>query len=230
VTGAAIPADFSSVLLSCAGKLPAGAEQAAARGAAVARLRALVEKPPSEASADDRADVLAMLAEALRDSGDVEGARKANEARLAVLEQAAKEAPSKQAAATYDYARAGAYVALGRAEEAVKMLSEREREMPDSYEPPARLAEVLFKIDRAKEALSAIDRAIARAYGPRKLRYLKLRAEILGKLGDRKGEVMTLREEVEGYKKLEKGQADADRLADAKRRLEAAEKRAAAGR
>ena len=56
-------------------------------------------------------------------------------------------------AQTFDYARANAYVALGRADEAVAMLTRRERELPDSYEPPARLARVLFKSGRLPEAL-----------------------------------------------------------------------------
>jgi thiol-disulfide isomerase/thioredoxin len=227
VEGAAMPADFSSFLLACAGKLPKGAEQDAARKAAIDRLRKLVASPPPESSADDRADALSILAEGLKETGDAAGAQKANEARLAMLEEAARAARSPEEAATYDYARAGAYVALGKAEEAVAMLKERERQMPGSYEPPARLAEVLSKIDRAPEALEAISRAIAKAYGPRKLRYLKLRAELQGRLGDTTGEVATLREEVAGHEALAKGQADKDRLADARRRLEEALKRAA---
>jgi thiol-disulfide isomerase/thioredoxin len=226
VTGAAMPADYSSMLLACASKLPPGEAQAEARKAAVAKLRVITEKPPADASADDRADALAILAGALMDGGDVEGARKANVARVAVMEAAAKAAPTPQAAATYDYARAGAYVALGRADDAVKMLEQREREMPDSYEPPARLAGVLSKIDRLPEALAAIDRAIKRAYGPRKLQYLKLKSDILARMGDSKGQVDALREEVAGHEALAKGHADKERLADAKRRLADAEKAA----
>jgi tetratricopeptide (TPR) repeat protein len=225
VSGAAIPADYSSILLACASKLPRGAEQKAAREAAVAKLRAITSAPPADASADDRADALAILADALKESGDVEGAHKANEARLAVLEAAAKAAKTPAIAATFDYARAGAYVALGRADEAVRMLEQRERELPDSYEPPARLAEVLSKVNRMPEALAAINRAIGRAYGPRKLRYLKVRADIQGKLGDTLGQVATLREEVAGHEALGKGHADRERLAEAKRRLEEAEKK-----
>lgn len=227
VKGAAVPADFSAYLLACTSKLPAGPEQTAARQAAIERLKALTANPPEGSSADDRADALALLAGGLKDAGDTEGARKANEARIAVLERAAKEAPTPEAAATFDYARAGAYMALGRGEEAVRMLEQREREMPESYEPPARLADTLAKMNRPKEALAAIDRAIARAYGPRKLRYLALRAELQGKLGDAKGQIATLREEVTGHEALGKGHADAERLSDARKRLDEAEKRAA---
>ena len=226
VTGAAVPADYSSMLLACASKLPAGEVQTEAKRAAVAKLKEITEKPAADASADDRADALAILADALKEGGDLEGARKANEARVAVMEAAAKAAPTPEAAATYDYARAGAYVAMGRANDAVKMLEQREREMPDSYEPPARLAGVLARIDRLPEALAAIDRAIKRAYGPRKLQYLKLKSDILAQMGDSKGHVETLREEVAGYEALAKGHASKERLADAKKRLAAAEKKA----
>ena len=49
-------------------------------------------------------------------------------------------------AQTHDYQRAQAYVALGRGDEAVAMLEAREKELPNSYEPPARLASALAKL------------------------------------------------------------------------------------
>lgn len=226
VTGAALPADFSSYAFTCAGKLPAGPEQAALRAAVIARLRELVRRPPVDASPDDRADALAILAEALAETGDRDGARAANQARLGLMERAAAEAPAPEVAATYDYQRAGAYLALGRPDDAVRMLVQRERELPKSYEPPARLADVLVRVGRLPEALKAIDRAIARAYGPRRLRYLKLRAEIQDKLGDRAAQIATLREEVAGHEALARGHANLERLAEAKKRLEEAERAA----
>jgi tetratricopeptide (TPR) repeat protein len=76
-----------------------------------------------------------------------------------------------------------AYLELGRGDEAVAMLERRIAELPDSYEPRARLGEALDKLGRHAEALTAIEGAIERAYGPRRLRYLRLRADVLGKLG-----------------------------------------------
>lgn len=228
VTGAALPADFASVLLSCAAALPEGEARRRARAAAIERLRALTREPPADASADDRADALGILADALEDTGDGAGARRANEAKLAVLERAAREAPTPGAAAAYDYGRAMAYLALGRGEEAVAMLRAREAELPSSYEPPARLAQALHTMGREAEARAAIDRAIAAAYGPRRLRYLKLRADILEKLGDRRAQVATLREELQGHEALGKGHASAERLEEARRRLAEAEKALAA--
>ncbi|MGK4003879.1 thioredoxin family protein [Sorangium sp. So ce1036] len=224
VQGAALPADFASLLLSCAAAHPDPSAQRAAREAAVARLRSIVERPPADSSADDRADAWGLLAQGLAALGAVDRARAANEAKLAVLERAAKEARTPDAAAAYDYGRAMAYLSLSRGEEAVAMLEQREAQMPAAYEPPARLAQVLHAMGRDEEALSAVERAIARGYGPRRLRYLKLRGEIQQKLGRGAEQLATLREEVAGYEALPKGQASKAALDDARRRLAEAEK------
>src|SRR5262249_26208035 len=79
VKGSSAPGDFASYLLTCAGKLPKGPAQAEALGAAVARLREYTERPPADASIDDRADALDVLSEGLADLGDAAGARKAQE-------------------------------------------------------------------------------------------------------------------------------------------------------
>jgi tetratricopeptide (TPR) repeat protein len=221
IRGAALPADFARVVFQCADGLADRTKQRAARDAAVARMRELVATPPAEASTDDRADALDILAGSLEALKDDRGARRAHEQRLALLEQAARAAATPQAASTYDYQRATAYLALGRPEAAVKMLEEREKQLPDSYEPPARLASVLAEMGRPKDALAAIDRALPNSYGPRKLRYLALKARIQIALGDRAGTVVTLEQELAGWKELGK-RAPSDRVKDAQRRLDAA--------
>lgn len=226
ITGAALPADASSYVLDCADHLPEGPDRVAARNAAVTRLRAITARPPEGTTVDDRADALGILAEALEATGDAAGAKKAQEDRLALLEAAARAAKTPEEAHTFDYLRANTYVALGRADEAIRMLEQRERELPTSYEPPARLASVLSKTGKLPEAQAAVERAIARAYGPRKLRYLKLRADIQKKRGDLAGELATLRDEVKGYEALPPGQASPESLADARARLADAEARA----
>jgi thiol-disulfide isomerase/thioredoxin len=225
ITGAALPADASSYVLDCADHLPEGPDRKAAQAMATARLRAITAHPGEGSTVDDRADALGTLAEGLEAMGDAAGAKKAQEDRLALLEAAARAAKTPEEAHTFDYLRANTYVALGRAGEAVQMLEQRERELPTSYEPPARLASVLFKIGKLPEAEAAIDRAIARAYGPRRLRYLKLRADIQKKRGDAAGELATLRDEVKGYAALPPGQASPEALADARARLAEAETR-----
>lgn len=222
ITGAAAPADFASIMLTCAGKLAKSATQEAAKKKALARIEALVASPPPESTVDDRADVLAMLASAKSEVGDTDGARVAHEKRLAMMEQAAREAKTPEIAATYDYGRAISYLALGRAEEAMRMLEAREREMPKSYDPPARLANVLLRMGKLDAALAANGRAVALSYGPRRLGYLRLRADIQARLGDKQGQIATLREEVAGHEALPKGQLNTAQLDAAKKRLAAA--------
>lgn len=223
ITGAAAPADFASVMLTCAGRLAKSATQEAARKKAMERIESLIASPPPESTPDDRADVLAMLASARSEAGDTEGARAAHEKRLVLMEKAAKEAKTPEIAATYDYGRAISYLALGRAEEAMRMLEAREREMPKSYDPPARLANVLLRMGKFEAALAANGRAVALSYGPRRLGYLRVRADIQARLGDKAGQVATLREEVAGHEALPKGQLNAAQLEDAKKRLAVAQ-------
>ena len=104
-------------------------------------------------------------------------------AQLGLLEAAAAAAPSPEAAATFDYARMNAYLAAGQGDRAVSMLTERKRQMPDSYEPYARLAQVLVALRRYREAETEIEAALARVKGPRRARYLQLQADIKQALG-----------------------------------------------
>lgn len=225
VRGSARPTDFARVYHACVSELKSATEQHKARAQLLVHVQALVEQPPAGASEDDRADTLSLLSELHVAQGDPTAARSADERRLALLERAAERAPSPAAAATYDFARANAYLALGRPEDAIQLLQRREQELPDSYEPPARLASVLHALGRHEPALGAIDRALPRAYGPRQLRYLALKAQILGSLGRTRDQVATLEEEVRGYEALEQdalrpARRDAqERLSQARQKL-----------
>ncbi len=223
VVGAALPADFCSIWLSCAKGLKNKAARTAVRRSVIARLEEILATPPTDASVDDVADAWDLLADARRDVGDKAGARAAHEKRLNLLEQAAESAPSPAAASTYDYGRAVSYVALGQADKAVKMLEERERELPDSYEPPARLASVLAGLKRWPEALAAVNRALEHAYGPRKLSYLELKERIQIALKDRAGVVKTLEQQLTGWQEQARRLKNTPKeLTDVKRRLQKA--------
>jgi thiol-disulfide isomerase/thioredoxin len=225
VQGAAVPADYSATLLSCADDAPTAPGAAAAKAAAIARLKAFTANPPSDASADDRADAWNILGSTLAEAGDKAGARHAQEMRLDILQKAAAGIEDPLLAQTFDYARAQAFVALDRGDEAVTMLEARERELPTSYEPPARLASALTKMNRLPQALVAYDRAIAKSYGPRQLLYMRQKADAQAKMGDVAGQVATLKAEVAGYEALAKGHQDPEGLADAKKRLAEAQAR-----
>jgi thioredoxin-like negative regulator of GroEL len=222
LAGSSTPADIANAVLSCAAHLPDNELQRAARNFAIGRLRSFVEHPPEGASIDDRGDASASLADALQERGENEAARAVRENWIAMLNRAASEAPSVAAAHTFDYQRANAWMALGRPDEAIALLEERTRQLPDDYEPAARLAGVLVKAGRPAPALPIVRRAIALAYGPPKLRYLALEAKILGQLGDHAGEVAALEEEVRGWQALPSAQAGPAWLDDASKRLERA--------
>ena len=157
------------------------------RGAALARLKRHTDDPPPAASVDDRSDALSIYAGALAKAGDARGARAARGKQLALLEAAADAAPGPKEAATFDYARMGAYLALGRGLDAVTMLRRRREQLPDSYEPPARLAQTLLAMRKDREALEPLEDAVSKSYGPRKLGYLATLAELRGRLGDPDG-------------------------------------------
>lgn len=225
VHGASMPADFLYYAFACTRALRSP-ERAAMREKLVARMRQVAADNSADRTADDRADAYSILADALVEMGQTKEALSAENARLAILEQAAASAPSPEAAATFDYGRALAYVALGRADDAVKLLEKREQELPDTFEPPARLADVLVALKRWKPALAAIDRALPKAYGPRKLRYLETKAKIQHELGDAAGRVRTLEARVAAMHELARGGAAPRGLAEAERELDAARRAA----
>ncbi|MEZ4224291.1 MAG: thioredoxin family protein [Polyangiaceae bacterium] len=223
VHGAALPGEFGRYWFSCANGLPTPAQKSKVRKAAITYLQAVVEKPSQESSTDDIADAWDILADALKDMGDDAGFRKAHERRVALLEAAAKAAPSPAAAATFDYARAGSYAVLGRSDDAVKMLQARMKELPDNYEPAARLARLLHDLGRNAEARPAIDHVLKLAYGPRRMRYLELKANIEHALGNEAARVAALEEEIAAWRAIEKRQGRTPAgLADAQKRLQAA--------
>lgn len=173
------PGDVAASVMACAVRLPHDAPlRREATGRVKERLLELVARPPPGAAVDDRADVLAQLAELHEASGDRAAFVGTHEARLKLLEEDARLATTVEAARVHDYARMGSYLALGRGDAAVTMLVERTRQLPSSYEAWARLASTLFKLGRHAEARAAADKAVDLSYGARRLRYLTLRADI----------------------------------------------------
>jgi len=73
-------------------------------------------------------------------------------------------------------------------------LEQSERDLPRDYNPPARRAYLLRELGRLSEARSAVERALEKAYGPRKLKVYQLAASILEKQGDRAALAATLDE------------------------------------
>ena len=67
------------------------------------------------------------------------------------------------------------------------MLEASEKDLPEDYNPPARLANAYKAMKKWDEALAASDRAMAKVYGPRKLGVYSTRVDILSGKGDAAG-------------------------------------------
>ena len=85
----------------------------------------------------------------------------------------------------FDSHRLTVDLALGRIDQAIAMLQASERDFPNDYNPPARLAVAYAAAKRYDEAVAAADRALAEVYGPRRVTVLRQRAQILIDKGDR---------------------------------------------
>jgi hypothetical protein len=178
--------------LSCAREAKRPAEL---RKLADAAGRAATDPDP-RTLADDRSALFEELVETKRDLGDEAGAKATAEAWASFLEREAARAPTKQARAVFDPHRLAAYLAAGKPERALPMLSASERDFPDDYNPPARLARAYLTANQLDDAKAAIDRAGERVYGPRCLRVFSLAADIARARGDRAGERRALEEAI----------------------------------
>jgi tetratricopeptide (TPR) repeat protein len=103
---------------------------------------------------------------------------------LAFLDEEAAKAKTPAERAVYDPHRLLAMLAVGDAARAVKMLEASERDLPDDYNGPARLALAYQAMGRYDDALAACERALKKVYGPRRVRIETTRADIYRKKGD----------------------------------------------
>ena len=154
---------------------------------AAAAERAAVDPDP-RIIADDRSALFEELVETRDEQGDAAGAKATARAWASFLEGEAARAPTSEARAVFDAHRLSAYLAAGEPERALPMLTRSERDFPDDYNPPARLARAYLTMKRLDDAQSAIQRATARVYGPRALRVFALAADIAKARGDLAGE------------------------------------------
>jgi tetratricopeptide (TPR) repeat protein len=89
------------------------------------------------------------------------------------LEARAKAAQSQAERAAYDPHRVLAYLARGKGELAIPMLQESQRDFPQDFNPPARLARVYRELGRIEEARASVKEARKLVYGPRTMRVLE---------------------------------------------------------
>jgi len=134
---------------------------------------------------DDRSGLYGALVDARdRQHDEVGGKARAGE-WLDWLNAQAMGAPSVEARAALDGYRVSAALRAGAPERVLVAIQASERDLPNDYNPPARLATLLRELGRYDEALAASDRALAKVYGPRTIRLWEDRATIFEKKGDK---------------------------------------------
>lgn len=207
--------------LDCAINLkPEDPDRPALVGALAADSREIVAARRPDIAADDISSVYETLAAEREAAKDEEGRRKVLSARAAFLEVEAARAKNPDARAVFDSHRLSTYLDLGEPARAIPMLEASERDLPDDYNPPARLAVALNAMKKYDEALAASDRALARAYGPRKVGILRTRSEIYAAKGEPGAAKKTMEETVRYAESLPAGQRSEKTVAALKKKLE----------
>lgn len=134
--------------------------------------------------ADDRSGLYEVLTDVRADAGDAPAAKALALRWLGFLEAEAAHAANVEERAAFDPHRVAAAIAAKEPLRAVAALQQTERDLPTDYNPPARLALLYREAGRLDDALAAIDRALARVYGPRTIRLLETKAGIQSARGE----------------------------------------------
>jgi tetratricopeptide (TPR) repeat protein len=209
--------------LDCAVALPKDApERAALLQALAADTREVLDGKRAGLAVDDVSALYQTLAGEREDAGDEAGKKKTLEAWAAYLDGEAAKTKTAEARAAFDAHRLTAYLDLGQPERAIPVLEQSERDFPSDYNPPARLALAYRGLKKYDEALAASDRALALAYGPRKLVILQARADIYAKKGDAAAARKTREDALAWAEALPKEQVSERQIAALKKQLEAA--------
>lgn len=177
--------------------------------------REVLSDPTIKIAGDDRSGAYIALLDARQSAGDSTGAKHVAWEWATMLESEAARARTADERAVFDSHRLSAYIELGQVDKAIPMLLASEKALPNDYNPPARLAVAYKEVGRYDEALAAADRALAKAYGPRKLRIYQTRADILAAKGDAAGARQTLEEALgvaQAFPEGQRSQATIDAL------------------
>jgi tetratricopeptide (TPR) repeat protein len=221
VKGTVSAANVAATGLSCAAGLDKANEKRVTMLASLEQAtREVFDDKKIVLSGDDRSGLYMALIEARDAVGDEEGTLALQSQWSAFLEDVASRAKTAEQRAVYDSHRVSAYLDLGTPEKAVPMLEQSERDFPDDYNPPARLALIYNAMKEYDKALAASDRALARVYGPRKLSVLSVRTDIYVAKGDPKAARETMVQAIEYAKSLPEGQRSERRIASMEKRLE----------
>lgn len=220
--GTASEANLAASGLDCALALP---KENAGRAPDVAALekaaRAALDDPKLRLLADDRSAVYSVLVSAREDAKDEDGAKALAREWVANLDAEAARVKTAEQRTALDPNRLSAYEAAGDIAKAVPMLEASERDFPQDYNPPARLAYVFLQLKRFDDALAANDRALAKVYGPRRIRVLLVRSDIHAAKADAAAAKKTLEDALSFARALPEGQRSDSQIASLQKRLEA---------
>lgn len=147
-------------------------------------LTTIVIDPADPILPDDRSALYEVLIEYRKSLGDAKGAKTLARTWATYVDGEAAKATTPSARVVFDAHRMTAYLELGEPGPALLLLEQSEKDFPSDYNPPARLARVHLAMGHLPEARAAIGRALDRAYGPRTLRLLALKADIAHAAGD----------------------------------------------
>jgi tetratricopeptide (TPR) repeat protein len=172
-------------------------------------------------AADDRSGTYIALLGERKDAKDDAGAREVARQWAAFLEAQAARAKTPEQRAVFDSHRLAAYMEMGEPARAIPMLEASERDFPADYNPPARLAIAYQELKRWDEALAASDRALAKAYGPRKIRLLRTRADVYAAKGDTTAARRTVEEAITTAESFPPGQRSDATIGGLKKKLAA---------
>jgi tetratricopeptide (TPR) repeat protein len=219
-TGAALA--MASTGLSAALALP---DTAPGRAAAVAEMehetRERVTDFSYSVAPDDRSGAWISLLDARADARDSVGSHEVAQHWSEFLDAEAAKTRSPAERMVYDSHRLSAYLELGQADRAIPMLEQSQRDAPDDYNPPYRLAIAYRALRRWDDALAAAARADTMMYGPRKLNLYDIVTDVLVGKGDVAGAKRELEEAVRYAESLPSEQQSARRIAAWRKRLAA---------
>lgn len=201
--------DFAASGLSCAEHAPGNAPVIAVRQLLETTLARDCQTAAPGVSADDQADACGNLRRARESLGDKAGASRAAEQALRVIAVASLDAPP-EAQLIYDWERTSSLFYLGRTAEAISLLLERERALPSSYNPPHYLARLYRDTGQWALGLAAIERALSKAYGPRRVGLMSIKADLLKGAGRQQEACAVLDQQLIGYRELPAGQRNPD--------------------
>jgi tetratricopeptide (TPR) repeat protein len=181
--------------------------------------REVVAARRSDLAVDDISSVYLTLAEEREAARDADGRKTVLTELASYLEGEAARAKTPVARVVFDSHRLSAYLQLNAPERALPMLEESERDLPDDYNPPARLAVAYKAMERWDDALAASDRALPKAYGPRKIGIWLARADILAGKGDQAAARLAVEQALAEAEAFPPGQRSESTIAALKKKL-----------